>query len=205
MLTWNEVQLEVQEIHALLAQDAPDGEQAKQKAADLAQKISDRKKEVAVNFDEEALKKAAKHIAFETQHFRCYSEIRKRFPNASRDHPAASQGIGYALLLHTRVLLDFFFNPPSSDDCCVAHFNRLDGFEAKFPQHIHAPTQHTLDVSRALNKFLAHFSAMRWSPTDGPRAWNFYDEFAPTIEDLIVRFESALLLHPDVKSHYDLG
>jgi hypothetical protein len=114
--------------------------------------------------------------------------------------PATSmQALGYALLIHIRVLGDFFFSRHTSfDDCHVCHFK-----ECLSPEMCPTPirTQKIVDLGTALNKFLVHFTSTRWEQQR--RSWNFYDEFTPVLEDLIVRFESAL--PQDIRQHYERG
>src|SRR5580658_8679977 len=132
------------------------------------------------------LSKAAEHIAFEILHFRSYGVLK-----SSRELrtfcPAATQAVGYALLLHLRVLIEFFFCEAEQDDCHADHFRFLPGFGAAFPPSIHERTQHTSDVAKHLNKLLAHFTAARWE--ERRPAWDFYDEYSPVIADLATRFE----------------
>ena len=137
---------------------------------------------------------AAEHIAFEIQHFRCYSVLKSN-KDLSALRPAATQAVGYALLLHLRVLIEFFFCDPELDDCHVVHFHAIAGFTDAFPPAIDERTTHTV------NKLLAHFSATRWEAH--PPAWDYYDEYSPTIETLSARFE--LSLPGKFKSAYDKG
>lgn len=151
-------------------------------------------------FDLEELKLAAEHIAFEIHHFRCYSVLR-RDKKLEAACPAATQAIGYAELLHLRVLIDFFFCEPEHDDCHVVHFGALPGFTAAFPPTIHQRTARTDQVVKYLNKLLAHFTATRWEKQRP--AWNFYEEFEPVIESVATRFEDAL--PANVRKSYDKG
>lgn len=151
-------------------------------------------------FSADELATAAKHIAFEIHHFRCYAVLKndQRLRSVS---PAASQAVGYALLLHMRVLIDFFFTKPELDDCHVVHFRVLPGFTAAFPPDIHKRTQQTAEVLEHLNKLLAHFTANRWE--DRRPDWSVYDKYTPIIENLATRFEGAL--QGDAKAGYDKG
>jgi hypothetical protein len=135
------------------------------------------------------LKKAVECLAFETHHFRCYSKLYAD-RTLHRVSPAASQAVSYCLLLHLRVLIGFFYSPPTQDDCCAEHFAVLPGFRQAFPSEIHAPTDRTKEVAKKLNKLLAHFSAYRWETRRPGMA--FYKEFGQTILGLIERFERAL-------------
>jgi hypothetical protein len=162
--------------------------------------MSVKRKQLPRVYSREELKKAAEEIAFETQHFRCYTELRKnpKLPGLSL---AAYQAVGYTLLLHLRVLIDFFYKDPALDDCHVHHFRVLPGFETLFPANLHIYTEKTRDVSATLNKRMAHFTATRWEKT--VKAWDYYEELAPTIEELITRFENAL--PDDIKVAYTRG
>jgi hypothetical protein len=77
-----------------------------------------------------------------------------------------------------------------SSDCHVDHFNVLDGFETAFPASIHLHGTRTKKKSADLNKLLAHMTATRWEKNRP--LMNEYDEFIPTIDDLITKFEAAL-------------
>lgn len=127
------------------------------------------------------------------QHFRCYSQLYNN-DDLKRLSGAAHQAVRYALLLHLRLLIDFFFAEARQDDCHVNHFNILDGFEAAFPASIHLSSDRTRRVSVDLNKLLAHITATRWEKNRP--LMNHYAEFIPIIHDLITRFETAL---PDDK------
>ena len=140
-------------------------------------------------FSHEELARAAEHIAFEIYHFRTYAAL-KNDQNLRSICPAASQAVGYALLLHLRVLIEFFFCEPQQDDCHVVHFRALPDFTAAFPLNIHERTENTDEVANYLNKLLAHFTASRWEKHRP--AWDFYDEYSPRIESLATRFENAL-------------
>jgi hypothetical protein len=89
--------------------------------------------------------KAAKHIAFEIHHFRCYSEL-KNSGELRTLCPAASQAVGYALLMHLRVLIDFFFSAAEQDDFHVDQFRSQPGFDAAFPPSLRMRTTKTAVV-----------------------------------------------------------
>jgi hypothetical protein len=158
------------------------------------------KKQLCRLFWPDELIKAAEHIAFEIQHFRSYTVLHNN-PHLRTICPAASQAVGYALLLHLRVLMEFFFCEPEQDDCHVVHFRALRGFMAAFPPDIHERTKHTDEVAKYLNKLLAHFTANRWE--EHRPAWNYYEEYSPVILDLAKKFETAL--HGEAKVAYDRG
>jgi hypothetical protein len=104
-------------------------------------------------FSRPELINAVGDVAFETQHFRCFSTL-KDDPKLRAFSAAASQAVGYSLLIHLRVLMDFFFA-----------------------------------VIVLLNKRLAHMTATRWE--DPPKSWDYYNQYAPTILDLITKFEKG--------------
>jgi hypothetical protein len=198
MATWREVEKGLANIKGLLSSSPPNVAHALRLVEELAAKVQNRKTAALRVFEGNELKDAVRHIAFETQHFRSYSKVRRDNPELSLSHPTASQAMGYALLLHLRVLIDFFYKPPADDDCHAASFRTVAGFEYQFPASIHTQTPHSIEVSNALNKLLAHFTATRWEKDRPP--WKFYDEFAPAVEELIARFESAL--PDDLRSVY---
>jgi hypothetical protein len=140
-------------------------------------------------FDVGELTKAVEHLAFEMQHFRCYSKLHGN-DDLARLCPAARQAVMYALLLHLRLLIDFFYKDATQDDCTVDHFNILDGFQAKFPASIHTNDANVKKMSTDLNKLLAHVTAARWEKPRPPM--NEYDKFNPTIDNLIAPCEMAL-------------
>jgi len=144
--------------------------------------------------------KAAEHIAFEIEHFRTYAVL-KNNQELRAVSPAASQAVEYNLLLHLRILMGFFFSEAEQDDFHVDHFRSQPGFTSAFPPSIHERTRHTGEVTRYLNKLLAHFTAIRWE--EMRPAWDYYDEYSPAIADLTSRFEEAL--QGEVKAAYDAG
>jgi len=151
-------------------------------------------------FSPDELDKAAPHIAFEILHFRCYAKL-KSDQHLHRLCSAATQAVGYCLLLHLRLLIDFFFCAPTHDDCHVVHFRMLPGFMDAFPPELHPMTEGTKKVSASLNKLLAHFTATRWE--EHRPAWDYYEEYVPVIHRLTERFEAAL--PSTTKAAYDDG
>jgi len=131
---------------------------------------------------------ALEHLAFDICHFRIYAERLKSRPK-QRDQ-ADFQAMIYSLLLHFRLLIDFFYGKPLHDDCCVCHFNLLDGFENGFPASHRQEPKWKAEVSGHLNKRLAHFTASRWREARPPM--DYYAKHFGTILDLISRFEQAL-------------
>ena len=176
-------------IETALAAVPPNVAEAQRLVAALAQKVKNRKTPDPRVFSVDELKKAVEHLSFETQHFRCYCEL-YRNADLSRFSAAAHQAVLYALLLHLRLLFDFFYGGAKQDDCNVDHFNVLDGFEAGFPASIHFRDERIKKVSVDLNKLLAHLTATRWE-RDRPDM-DQYATFIPTIDNVITRFEAAL-------------
>lgn len=189
MSLWKTVENELAAIKAVLAAVPPNIAEAQQLVDALAQRVKNRKTPAPRAFTVDELKRAVEHLSFEMQHFRCYSKLYSN-SDLERLSGAAHQAVRYALLLHLRLLVDFFYMEAEQDDCHVDHFNVLDGFEADFPASIHLHSARSKKLSVDLNKLLAHFTATRWEKYRPPM--NDYDEFIPTIDDLITRFEAAL-------------
>src|ERR1035438_7893970 len=122
MSLWKTVESELAAIEAALVADPPNVAEARQRVADLALRVKSRMAPASRTFSVDELKKAVEHLAFETQHFRCYSKLYKS-ADLSRLSDAATQAVQYALLLHLRLLIDFFYGEAKQDDCHVDHFN----------------------------------------------------------------------------------
>jgi hypothetical protein len=142
-----------------------------------------------MSFDRAELTTAVHHLAFDIHHFRFYGRVLKE-GRLTALHPAVSQAILYSLLLHFRVLLDFFYKKPKHDDCCVGHFRVLQAFTAAFPTSINTPPPSSEEVSANLNKRLAHMTATRWRE-DQPDM-SYYTDYFEGIDKLIVAFRAAL-------------
>ena len=127
-------------------------------------------------FSRDELIKAAGELAFETQHFRCYGTL-KDDAKLRAFSAAASQAVGYSLLIHLRVLMDFFFAVSKDDDCHIEHFKTLPEFAAAFPDSLHVRTTKTKAAMILLNKRMAHMTATRWEKP--AQAWGYYDEYDP--------------------------
>jgi hypothetical protein len=141
------------------------------------------------NPDEAQLKEALKHLAFDVYHYHCYSKLHHE--GRLTCPPVLSQAVIYALLLHLRLLLDFFYKTPKRDDIGVDHFRVFPEFDAAFPSRILDPDPNDVrQVSFSLNKRLAHFTATRWTETQKPM--QFYDKYFTSIDKLLVMFEAAL-------------
>lgn len=136
-----------------------------------------------MTFDEKELVEATKHLAFDMYHFRCYARIY----NTRMEQPHR-QAVIYALLLHFRVLLDFFYGKPTKDDVSVRHFDALPNFAARFRPVV--PPSNAAQVSNNLNKRLAHLTATRWrQPAPDMK---YYEGHFAAIETLIKAFVAAL-------------
>lgn len=138
---------------------------------------------------ENQLKKAVKDLAFDVQHFRCYVQMHR---NATLDgHPTAGQAVRYALLLHMRVLLDFFYGPTREDGVGVGHFRRtFPEFGTRFPKIKTPKPRDAEEVRVNLHKRLAHFTASRWEKQTPDM--NYYARHFDDMEALIVSFQDAL-------------
>lgn len=142
-----------------------------------------------MQFDREQLKKALKELAFDVQHFRCYAEMHRN--GALDGHPTAGQAVRYTLLLHMRVLLDFFYGRTRDDGVGVGHFRRaLPEFGAKFPKIKTPKATDAEQVRTNLHKRLAHLTATRWQKR--PPDMEFYSKHFCDIESLILAFQDAL-------------
>lgn len=142
-----------------------------------------------MNFDRDELKQAVKDLAFDAHHFRCYVRLHRE-GRLSTCSPAVAQAVRYSLLLHMRVLLNFFSGPPKQDDCWVGHFTIFSGVEKEFNLGVLTPTDDARMVGMNLNKRLAHFTATRWR--EQAPAMDFYESFFIGIENLIDRFQASL-------------
>jgi hypothetical protein len=142
-----------------------------------------------MQFDKDQLKKAVKELAFEVQHFRCYVQMHR---NATLDgHPTDTQAVRYALLLHMRILLDFFFGPTREDGVGVGHFRRtLPEFGAKFPKIKTPKPRDAGEVRVNLHKRLAHLTASRWEKQTPDM--EYYAKHFDDMDALIVSFQDAL-------------
>jgi hypothetical protein len=146
-----------------------------------------------MTFGKKELTKAVKELAFDVQHFRCYVRL-YREGSLRKCSPTVEQAVRYSLLLHFRLLLDFFYEQPSDDDCCVDHFRVLPGFATTFRL---TPNTRTLEaVRKTLHKRLGHLTATRWRRKAPPIS--YYASHFDRIDKLIVKFEGAL---PDDMRH----
>jgi hypothetical protein len=144
-------------------------------------------------FNKAELEKAVKELAFDVQHYRCYARL-YREGDLRKCSPTVEHAVRYSLLLHFRLLLDFFYAQPEDDDCCVDHFRVLPEFAATFrlttkPRSLEA-------VRTTLHKRLARLSATRWTHDAPP--FRYYASHLDRIDKLIVKFENAL---PDDVKH----
>lgn len=136
-----------------------------------------------MSFTTEELAKAVSHLAFDSFHFQFYG----RHLN-DRSSPAAQQAVRYSLLLHFRVLWDFFYEPPIKDDCAVVHFRVFPEVKAALPEIKRPDGGETL--SKSLNKRLVHMTATRWREPQPDM--DFYARYFDGINALIARFQQAL-------------
>jgi hypothetical protein len=141
---------------------------------------------------------AVQHLAFDFFYFRLYSGLNRDF-GFGISNPAASQAVTYALLLHFRVILDFFYTAqPKKDDCCVTHFLQLSpAFKANFPA-LARPTW-LKEVRDNLHKRLAHMTATRWRERQPDM--DYYRKYFGDIDDLTETFLKAL--PADLRTAFD--
>jgi hypothetical protein len=126
-------------------------------------------------------------------HFKHYIRIRANgnVSEGTSVSAAARQAIVYSLLLHQRVLLDFFYSPPRhDDDCWVGHFRALPEFEQRFPDTLFKVPSFKRELGRNLNKRLAHFTTVRWK--ERQPVLQEYERYFGEIEVLIEQFVDAL-------------
>ncbi len=98
--------------------------------------------------------------------------------------------MNYALLLHTRILYDFFYKQTFKDDMKPEAFCR--SWEDRKTE--------TGDRKLDLDKRLAHLTWTRVEKPDKP-AMNDYADLMAAVEESIVAFKHAL--DPDLKQKYD--
>jgi hypothetical protein len=151
-----------------------------------------------MSFTELDLRTAARHLAFDMFHFRLYA---KMYEDRSQTytHQAYFQAVIYALLLHFRLLLHFFYGEPKHNDCCAEHFRVLPGFETAFPPSIHVRPKWEEEVRMHLNKRLAHFTDTRWNGMQP--SMDYYAAHFGEITKLLDAFEMAL--PGDVKRDFE--
>jgi hypothetical protein len=193
--SWMDAERQAVALQAALSVEATDIDRARRICDALVKSVRTRAEattEVRGKFQEKQLIQALRNLAFETWHFRCLSQVRREKQMPSWN--TMRQAVGYALLVHIRVIISFFYGRATLPrDCHAYHFSRLEGFDAKFPAALCERTENIERLIEALNQFLAHFSSARWEMDRKP--WTFYESFEPTIDGLITRFEAALPDH----------
>jgi hypothetical protein len=138
------------------------------------------------------LRDSLQDLAFEFHHFQAY----RRLLQESSQHahgalcPAVQQAVTYALLLHFRLLIDFFYKPAGQDDLAAAHFSASPGFKADFLETLTAKPEWVVDVKKNLNKRLVHVTETR-QEDERPRM-KYYSIHFPEIDALIGGFIDAL-------------
>lgn len=143
------------------------------------------------------LKMAARYIAFELYHFRLlvtlYRDRAEVFAGGLN-----RQVYEYSLLLHLRILLDFFYTRPRLQDMGVNHFRVLPAFDVAFPK-LKIP-RWKVAVKEQLDKRLVHFTEARWlMPTD--YEMSDYAQYFDHMLVLISDFEKAL--PPDLRAEFE--
>jgi hypothetical protein len=154
------------------------------------------------------LVEAAHTICFEMFHLRYYVATYDNTPEKHRFRAAFGERVGqayeYALLLHLRVLLDFFYRKPKhyQDDVWVGHFNQLNNFSISYPPELYKAPPDSHEVRRHLNKWLAHFTDGRWTLRHEHWGMDRYAKQWVLLLMLIDKFEAALT--GDAKRRFDL-
>lgn len=128
------------------------------------------------------------HLAFEFYHFGAYRNLLNVASRFGACRSVVDQAARYALLLHFRILIDFFFRSPKDDDVAVPHFLVLGGFADKYrpPEKI----RNIEELRGHLNKLLAHFTERRWK--DPRPDMSYYDRHFDAVEGCIAAFVRAL-------------
>jgi hypothetical protein len=154
-------------------------------------------KEPPTVFDREEFKQAVYHLAFDVHHFRLYFRLLEERRPTPGGH-ACYQAMLYSVLLHFRVLIDFFYRTPKHDDCCAVSFGVLPDFAAAFPKP--EMSKELRQVCQDLNKRLVHFTATRWRVRQP--SMDYYETHFDGISQLIDTFRSAL--PADIKQTLDV-
>lgn len=142
-----------------------------------------------MQFNEDQLKDAVREFAFDVQHFRCYVKMHRS--GMLNGHPSVAQAVRYSLLLHLRVVLDFFYGPTRQDGVGVGHFRKtFPAFGTRF-RKIKVPKPADAERIRMnLHKRLAHLTSTRWE-VRAP-AMNYYDSYFDDTDALLIAFKDAL-------------
>jgi hypothetical protein len=181
----------------------PDLVEIRKKVDDLASLVAGQ----TVPYPLPDLSEAAFTISFEMFHLRYYVATYNNTPEKRRFRAAFGERIGqayeYSLLLHLRVLLDFFYRKPKQDqdDVWVGHFEELQGFSTKYPATLYNGPPDSHEVRRHLNKWLAHFTDARWKLRNEHWGMARYAKQWVLLLELIDRFEAALVGEP--KQRFD--
>ncbi len=81
----------------------------------------------------QTLEAALTTLAFEFYRFRANRRLLSSACNHQRRLcPVSRQAVVYPLLLHFRLLTDFFYGKPMQDDLAASHFQVVPGFDAGF-------------------------------------------------------------------------
>jgi hypothetical protein len=109
------------------------------------------------------------------------------------------QAAVYALLIHLRLIVDFFFEKPKHDDVSVLHFREMEDFDHGSDLAKVAPPNGIKELREHLNKRLAHLTATRWRE-QAPRI-EYYAGFFESVESHLDAFENTL--PADFKARYE--
>ncbi|MFN7994297.1 MAG: hypothetical protein U0Q18_11870 [Bryobacteraceae bacterium] len=146
------------------------------------------------------LKDAIEHLAFEVHQYRSFSRLVETRVVFTWE-PLASQAVLTAILLHLRLLLDFFYATPRQDDVCWRHFTAVPHFQQHFPAELLDGDRPEVETFRKkLHKRLVHFTATRW--TDNQQQFmNSYMRMFPLLDKALLAFETSL--PPDLEKAYE--
>jgi hypothetical protein len=118
------------------------------------------------------------HIRYEIEHCFCV-------PKHDQNDPHIRESVGLAILIHARLLVDFFEDaPPKGDDVLSSHF----GYEAST-----IPMQQA-DRSR-LNKDIAHLTYSRLRHTPATKRWPI-EAIQLSLRPTVVKFVRHIINHP---------
>lgn len=134
------------------------------------------------------------NLAFEFYHLRLYRQLLRR----GIENQAYRQATLYALLVHARIIRDFFYAAPKFEDVAFDHFS------CHFKEGVE--TERALDASHAkqmkdqLDKRLAHLTSARWR-NGPPPSFDLYEFALDGLEADMRMFENAL--SPELKHVLD--
>jgi hypothetical protein len=145
---------------------------------------------MASSITQHDLTQAVEHVAFEVVYFRLLSD--EAFVKTIPNH-GIGQAVGYAQLIHFRVLLEFFYPGRAyDDDCTVQNFIRLfPDFDNAFPAGFRVEPAWRNRIKKSLDKMMAHMAAHRWRKVPRPD-WSHYRGPMKELGQVIDAFQNAL-------------